>query len=53
MKKILGLGMLSVSAITLSAGAALADYELLGGRRRQKRMLRRRRPSSDRNQSDP
>ncbi|CUX48407.1 5'-nucleotidase C-terminal domain-containing protein [Agrobacterium deltaense] len=28
MKKILGLGMLSVSAITLSAGAALADYEL-------------------------
>ncbi|XHE15548.1 5'-nucleotidase C-terminal domain-containing protein [Agrobacterium deltaense] len=28
MKKILGLGMLSVSVITLSAGAALADYEL-------------------------
>lgn len=28
MKKILGLGMLSVSAITLYAGAALADYEL-------------------------
>lgn len=28
MKKIWGLGMLSVSAITLSAGAALADYEL-------------------------
>lgn len=28
MKKILGLGMLSVFAITLSAGAALADYEL-------------------------
>ncbi|MCZ7493959.1 5'-nucleotidase C-terminal domain-containing protein [Agrobacterium rhizogenes] len=28
MKKILGLGMLSVSAITLLAGAALADYEL-------------------------
>ncbi|UXS34104.1 LysM peptidoglycan-binding domain-containing protein [Agrobacterium tumefaciens] len=28
MKKILGLGMLSVSAITLSAGVALADYEL-------------------------
>ncbi|MCW8284190.1 MULTISPECIES: 5'-nucleotidase C-terminal domain-containing protein [Agrobacterium] len=28
MKRILGLGMLSVSAITLSAGAALADYEL-------------------------
>lgn len=28
MKKILGLGMLSVSSITLSAGAALADYEL-------------------------
>ncbi|MFB0692721.1 5'-nucleotidase C-terminal domain-containing protein [Agrobacterium pusense] len=28
MKKILGLGMLSVSAITLSASAALADYEL-------------------------
>ncbi|WP_454687000.1 5'-nucleotidase C-terminal domain-containing protein [Agrobacterium leguminum] len=28
MKKILGLGMLSVSAITLSAEAALADYEL-------------------------
>lgn len=28
MKKILGLGMLSVSAITLSAGAALANYEL-------------------------
>ncbi|MFS8124246.1 5'-nucleotidase C-terminal domain-containing protein [Rhizobium sp. BR 250] len=28
MKKILRLGMLSVSAMTLSAGAALADYEL-------------------------
>jgi len=28
MKKIFGMGMLSVSVITLSAGAALADYEL-------------------------
>lgn len=28
MKRILGLGMLSVSAITLSAGVALADYKL-------------------------